>query len=519
MLDATPLGPPWDAILVGAVATALLWRLRGARSGRHAIASTWLAVLATVVLAGARALAPEAAVSQGAPGPPAPGGTGEVVVKLILTVAIMLWVNAGVQVFDLVVWDVALVRWKKAPVISRLVIDVFNVVVLLVAGLVVVNQVFLQDLTTLLVTSTVVSAVIGLALQDVLRNVVAGLALQIESPFSLGEWVRVGSHEGQVMQMNWRTVTLRTRENVHVVVNNVKIATDDVVNLARPAPPAAIDAFVGVAYPHPPGEVKAVLSAAVAGTPGVLAAPAPRVYTDAYGDFAVGYRIRFWIADHAALLEIQDAVMTRVWYGLRRAGMGIPFPIRDVNLRLVPKAHAREMVDERHRLVLDTLRPVPLLAPLRRDELERVAAGAEIHRFTAGELLVRQGDAGESLFVVRSGRVRVEVTDGAGRAVTVTTRGAGEVLGEMSLLTGAPRSASLVAEGEAEVVVVHRAAFADVLMADPAIAERISDLLATRSGELEALLAESGAQARSGEKRLRDELLGRIRGFFGLGEG
>lgn len=111
----------------------------------------------------------------------------------------------------------------------RLLVDLFNVIVMFAAALAVLNIVFGVQLGAFLVTSTVVSAVIGLALQDMLGNVVAGLALQIERPFSVGDWVMVSDQEGQVTQMNWRTLTVRTRNNHHVIVPNSRIAKQEII--------------------------------------------------------------------------------------------------------------------------------------------------------------------------------------------------------------------------------------------------------------------------------------------------
>lgn len=509
------LGNPitYDSLLVvmGLISTVVLWPLRRQRIGRRTIASIWLALVASGVHAFTEALPPTAPGADGSTPSASP------LQNIVTAVWLMLWVNVGIQVLDLVLWEFLLVRRHKTPPISRLVVDITNVVVLVVAGLVVLSYVFAQDLTALLVTSTVVSAVIGLSLQDVLRNVVAGIALQIEAPFSLGDWVKVAGFEGQIMQMNWRTVTLRTRENNDILITNGKIASEDIINWNRPARLQAIDAYVGVAYPHAPGEVKAVLAQAVAGAAGVQADPEVLVYTDAYGDFAINYRIRYWITDYEQVRDIQDAVMTRIWYALGRAGMTIPFPIRDVNLRTVPEDAATRADATRRRVVIETLQPIEVFTPLSHAQLAEVAEHADLRRYTAGEALMRQGEPGDSLYVVHAGRVRIDVSDAAGRTVTVASRGPGEVFGEMSLLTGEPRSASVIAETETEVVTVGKAAFADILLADPAIADRISTQLTVRADETGARLAEADVEVAAGKGR-RDEMVSRIRAFFGLGE-
>lgn len=497
-------------LLAGLLATLLLWRWRGSRPGRRAIASIWLALAATWLYR--VVVVTPLLVPAGEARPP----VFETFANLVTAAWVMLTVNAGVQVLDLLLWELVFSRRGLPPRVPRLILDVFNLLVLIVALLSVLNQVFGVDLTTLLVTSTVASAVIGLALQDVLRNVIAGLALQMESPFGLGDWIEVAGHEGCVMQMNWRTVTIRTRQQANIILTNGKVASEDLINHSRPDPVQGIDAYVGVAYPHPPGEVAAALAEAVRGTEGVLDTPAPRVYVQGYQDFSIEYRIRYWVRDYARLHIIRGNLMIRLWYGLRRAGFGIPFPIRDVNLRQVPEdAEARRMATQRESMAA-SLRPLALFAALDDSQIERLAANASLRRYTASELLFREAEPGDSLFVIRSGQIRVEIEQPDGSRLTVARRGPGEIFGEMSLLTGAPRSATVVADTELEVVVVDKAAFAGLLLADPAIAEGLSAILAERQAETEARVAEAAGRPATPPLGRREEILGHIRAFFGL---
>ncbi len=494
------------ALALGLAISFLIWPLRGGRQWRRTLFSLWLAEVAFVssLLLGHTLLAGNSIVEL----------ADHLGAQLLTATWLLLAIHAALQVLDLLLWESILSRLRDRPV-PRLLINVFNVVALALAGLLVVNQVFNLPLSTLIVSSTVVSAVVGLALQDVLRSMVAGIVLQIESPMSLGDWVQVGGHEGRVTQMNWRTVTLRTRLNHHVVLTNGKVSADDIINFSRPARLQGVDAYIGVAYPHPPEQVKAVLQETVASVPGLRPTPAPRIFTTSYDDFAVTYRIRFWISDYGALRELEDAVMTRLWYGLRRAGMTIPFPIRDVNLRQVPEDAGQREAEARRARVLDALRPLPLLAPLDQAQIEQLAERARWQRFASSELLMHQGDPGNSLFVICGGQARVEVEGADGQPVTVARRGEGDILGEMSLCTGAPRTATVVAETELEAIVVDQEAFGEVLLGDPEIAGRISEILAAREMEQSARLAED--DARMPEPRsVRDEILGRIRQLFAL---
>jgi CRP-like cAMP-binding protein len=196
----------------------------------------------------------------------------------------------------------------------------------------------------------------------------------------------------------------------------------------------------------------------------------------------------------------------------------MPTLTREVRVVQPDPAEAAALADAARDAVRETLRPLPLLKPLSAAQLERVAAQARLETYTTEERLVAAGEDGDSLFVVRRGRVRVEVAGSDGRAVTVATRGPGEFFGEMSLLTGAPRSATVVADRDTDVVVVGRAAFAHVLLADPRIADALSETLAARLAETEEHLSAAAAEAEAARAELRASLRGKIRALFGLNE-
>lgn len=504
----TELSPPVLGLLLrlaaGAALTGALLPLRRFPGWRRAVAWSWAALLATWA-----ATWLDRAVAELAP------KTGPWAGQLLLTIAWMLVAVAGLLIFELVVWDAMLQRDRPRP-LPRLLLDLLRFVVVVAAVLTILNRVFQVDLTALLVTSTVVSAVIGLALQDTLRNLISGIALQIDPPFVIGDWVRIAGTEGEVIAFNWRTVTLHTREHFATVIPNGKASNEDIINYHRPMQATALDMKVGVAYPHPPGEVKAVLLGAALEAEGVVKVPGPVIYVEEFADFAVVYRVRVWLQDWGAKPRVKDAVMRRIWYRLRRAGMVIPFPIRDVNLRPVAADAADQARLLRQEEIQAILAPLPLLAPLSARQIAELAAASDLYRYSTGEVLFRQGEAGDSLFVVRSGQARVDVDPGDGVAVTIAHREAGEFFGEMSLLTGEVRSATVTATTECDVAVVPRSAVAGLLLTDPGVAEALSETLAARLSERDARLAAAGDPDEVEEEDLQASVLVRIRGFFGL---
>jgi small-conductance mechanosensitive channel len=439
-----------------------------------------------------------------------------VVTQIVSALEVLLVANVVLQLFDLLLWDYVLSA-RRHIVVPRLIVDVFNFVILAAVALAVLNRVFGVELSAFLVTSTVLSAVIGLALQDTLGNIISGLALQLERPFNVGDWIRVSGEEGQVTQVTWRTVTLKTRDHHSILIPNASAAKEHIINYSRPTRLQRMRTHVGVAYRHPPGLVKETLAKAVAEASGVAADPAPQVLVKDYGDFAVQYDLLYWITDFARVPEIHDAVMTRVWYALRRADMTIPFPVRDVTVRTLTDDYEARAQAQLRREVFAELRPLSVLAPLSDAQIEQLARSASLQRFTAGETLVRQGEAGDSLFVLKSGRVRVDKQLSHGATVSLAHLGPDEFFGEMSLLTGEPRSASVIAETETEVVIVEKTDLAEALASDFGVLEALSKALEERMNRI--LSREAAMLPDAAPAPRQAALLSRIQRFFGLGTG
>jgi small-conductance mechanosensitive channel/CRP-like cAMP-binding protein len=425
---------------------------------------------------------------------------------------------ALLRLFDLLFWDWFLSR-RRHVTVPRLAVDLVKLLAMTGVLIAVLKFGYGMELSGLLVTSTVVSAVIGLAVQDMLANVAAGLGLQIEKPFGVGHWLLIGSNEGVVTQLNWRTTTLLTRDRHEVLVPNSTVAKTEVINYSRPSTLQRAHAYVGVAYRHPPGIVKAALARATTACPEVADTPPVEILVKSFDASAINYDIRFWINDFGRLLQITDEVYSRCWYELQRCHLEIPFPQTDVTLRTASDEQEKLAAERRREEIFAVLRPLPVFTPLSDEQVRTLVEGAELQMFTTGETLVREGDRGESLFVIRSGAVAIVKSQEGGPATKMTTLGRGDFFGEMSLLTGEPRTASIVAEVETEVVVVNKEAFARVITADTGILPGLSDVLESRARDTAEKLADlPAAREEIKTEQRRSLLLRRIGHFFGLDE-
>lgn len=371
------------------------------------------------------------------------------------------------------------------------------------------------DVTGLFTTAGVVSIVIGLALQDTLGNVFSGLAIQTERSFNVGDWVRFGEVEGVVVDVSWRATKLRTRANDLVIIPNTQISKDMLINYSAPTRIHAILEDIGANYRHPPAEVIAAIEEAADQTEGVLRRPRVDVRTYQYGDFAIVYRTKYWIRDYEDLEDIKNAFNTRIWYSFRRRGIEIPFPIRNVFLHRVTEESLQAEAQEREARVFRYLRRVEVFDALSEEEARELASRARVEQYFRGETVIRQGTAGDSLYIIDNGLVEVIVSQN-GRSESLAQLGPRSFFGEMALLTGEERTATVVTLSPTDFFVVDREAFRETLEKNPVIAERISEILADRRRELEetqAALHEAHGDAMEDEKT---RILTRIRDFFGF---
>ncbi len=410
--------------------------------------------------------------------------------------------------------------WNPArgPMMPKLARDVLRVMALAATGLLIATMILRQPLPAVLVSSTVLSAVVGLALQDMLKNVFAGVALELEKPFERGDWLLLDGQTVQVIDSSWRSVRLRTRDGVDLWEPNSMLSATRLLNYGGGSRPIGINFNVQVAYEAPPFRVKQALLAAARSVAGALESPPPEAFLSRFEDSGAQYRLRVWTRGLRELSRFQDAVNSRIWYELRRQDLGIPFPTRTVLWRHAEREERRQ-AQGRRQTALELLSQVDFFRALDGEAIAELAAAAMQQHFGTGEVLVREGELGDSLFVVARGRVRVTKAgaDAESGPVALATLEQGAFFGEMSLLTGEPRSATVTADGGCEVLVLAKAALAPLLERDPQVAELLSVAVAARQARTASTLGDRGDRRRaSATQRTESTLLDRIRAFFKL---
>lgn len=396
--------------------------------------------------------------------------------------------------------------------LPKLFLDILRLILVVVGSLLVISGVWGGDVTAAVTALGVSSIVLGLALQNTLDNVMAGIAVLFERPFEVGDWVRIGETHGQVLEMNWRAVRVRTRGNDLIVVPNSTVGKETLINYSRPTRVHGESHVIGFSYDDPPNKVKRILHQVALSTRGVLASPAVAVRTIKYSDWSIEYEVRFFIDDFERQRDINEEFMTKVWYAAKRNRLTIPFPIQtsyEHHMRMPPAPQNR---------AAEALTKVPVFVPLAPDELEVLSRDTVRQDYGRGERVVHQGDQGDSLFLIQEGTAIVTVRDEHDGEREVARLSRGEFFGEMAVLTGEPRTANVTAVDDLGVLVIHKEALQQMLEKRPALAQEMAEIMAARKQGLRAI---SEMRTAPPEQRQRiqsgaAELLKGIKRFFGL---
>jgi small-conductance mechanosensitive channel/CRP-like cAMP-binding protein len=428
--------------------------------------------------------------------------------------AILLSTALIVALVNRYVWDFYFEQKRQTP-IPHFLREVVGGIIFLIVLLFILSYGYHAEtqLKGLLAGSGVVAIILGFAGQNLFAGIIGGISIQINRPYKVGDWLKVGDTYGEVREINWRSTRVCTNDDIYLDIPNNEMVSHQIVNLHYPTKVHAMRIRVGVEYKNPPNLVKDALYRATSTAKGVLAEPKTRIFLVDFGESACIYEIKFYMGNHARINEINDAVRTNVWYELNRRGITIPFPIRTLQVQRKAALPAQEEQAE----ALSILRGERLFECLSEEQLSYVVQQARLKLFGRGEPVIEEGSAGDSMFVMLRGAANVLVSKN-GSKIEVATLGAGDCFGEMSLLTGEPRSATVRADADCYVMEIGKPVMAEVLRDAPNCLERLSELLAQRKMETEGILKEVG---HTGEHAIKERqytatFLHRLRTFFQL---
>lgn len=433
---------------------------------------------------------------------PAPAGIGAALALAFTELAVL---QLAVAALDVLV----LTRFNAPRFVSEILLAGGYIVVLIAVpahvGL---------NITGLIATSAVVTAVVGLSLQDMLVNFVGGVVLELEQTVKVGDWIRTEQYSGAVTAVRLRHTAIQTAENDTILVPNSSLTRLPVTIVSRKH--RRLVPF-HLPYGCNPAQVVEEVSVALAGSPinGVCSDPKPRCIVVEFHPGHVTFGVFAWLAEPAKEYLAVSAVLTRVHFALARVGQ----PLASISQTIELTRPMRAVEDEEATIErrMSVLRSAPIFRVLSDDAARRVALSCKEVVFAPGELVLRQGEEGDSMYILTQGSVDIHVVGESGMSEYVATLEAGAFFGEMSLLTGERRTANVLAMTTVECLVVDKSSLTSLFEWHPEVASDISGVVSNRQAEL-AVTRErlDGEQQRVLAARNRVAMLERIQRYFGI---
>ena len=426
---------------------------------------------------------------------------------------------ALIRLWGLLVFRIVLPFARMTP--PRIAEDFFVIIAYIAWGMVRLRYAGL-DLGSIVATSAMITAVVAFAMQDTLGNILGGLALQLDNSVQIGDWVKVDDLVGRVVDIRWRSTLVETRNWETVVFPNSQLMKNKFLVLGRRSDqPVQWRRWIwfGVSLGVTPTKVVSAIEDAIlqAEINNVAKTPAPNCVLMEIDKGYARYALRYWLADLAADDPTDGAVRWHVYTALERAGIKLVVEAQSVhyireNEKYEEAVHQREVM-----LRIKTLKRVELFKQMTDDELRKLAERLKYAQFAKGNIISKQGAIAHWLYIIINGEAEVfiEAANGEKRSLNVLSKG--NFFGEMGMMTGAPRTATVVAKTDVECYRLDKEALEEILLARPAIADEVSQILVMRRTQLDSALQNLDEEALHKEmNHRRREVLATVKRFFGL---
>ena len=382
---------------------------------------------------------------------------------------------------------------------------------LTIIGFLILLQTQGLDLSSLAVLAGVLGLGIGLGLQELASHFVSGLTVLFERQLRVGDFVEVDGLLGTIERISIRSTVVRTQDRRFVIVPNNRFFQNNVINWSYQTPESRLHIPVGVAYGSDTVLVTETLLAAARMESRVLSYPPPRVWFKQFGDSAYEFELLVWIDQPQEFEPITSSLNFFIEQELTRRGIEIPFPQRDLWLRnpetlpggtkRIPtekpqtKAIGSQETDKptdklsktpitNTRTLRELLRKVSYFEQCTNAQLRVLIEQGYRQFLPAQRIICRENELGESFYMILTGKVEV-VSERLNQVIA--TLEAGEFFGEISLLTGTPRTATVRTVEETTLFVVDRRALQKLLQDHRNLADQIAQALCQRQQVLRDL--------------------------------
>ncbi len=393
---------------------------------------------------------------------------------LLKTVATLFWlvlIHSALKFLNTLIFSEVLPAHIRSK-IPKLLVDFSRTFLVLLGAAIIASTVWGADLGRLLAALGVGSVVLGLALQDVLGGLFAGLALLSSKPFVVGDWIRAGDMDGQVDSIDWRAVTLINFDGDSVVVPNSVIAKERFRNYSRPTQIHREEVGFDISFDDPPNKVKEVLLEAAYETKGILKEPKPHVALISYDEFSIHYKIRYFIDDYGQVAAIHNDFITRIWYANKRHGITFPTRAHEVyNFDGVEAVQKEKTPKE----ILELLKESKIFSVAEK-ELFELSKHSKIHDFGVGECLLQKGLLSKEIYLILDGIAKEHIINKNQKVLHETRLKRGDLFGLASLVRKEPSLVTVCALSDIQVITIEIEAMQELLKENPEVAQSLENM-------------------------------------------
>jgi len=389
---------------------------------------------------------------------------------------------------------------KKSLNISKLFSDIFKGVLYFIAFMYLLKENGVS-VTSIFTTSAILTAVIGLALQNTLNDIVAGIIITTENTLSIGDWIEYEGKIGQITQSSWRYIKFMSLENELYIIPNRDITKNSVKILSTESSKAYFRVSFGVTYDNMPNKVMELTKAALKDVEGIKNVS---MFLMSYGDFAVNFDIKFFVEDISKVNIKRSEILTVLFYVFKRNNIEIPIPRYDIFFR--------EYKQQNISTIKDDLSLIELFNGFDENILDYLSKEVIIDEYAKSEIMLNQSTENDTFFYIKKGSAEVIVNNNS-----IAKLKEKQFFGEMSLMTGDLTTAAIKAVEDVVVYKIKKHIFHHIFKNNKKVIDSISEAITNRKLQLANLNKTIETDKKDKEKiktEEKEKLTSKIKSFF-----
>lgn len=418
------------------------------------------------------------------------------------------------RVMEIFFWE-GLIEKRLESKVPRLLKTILNSAIFLIVIIIVIGFIFNQSVAGLVATTGAVGIVVGLGLRSTMESAFNGITLSVDQVFQIGDLIAIRNTFDtpvRVLEITWRYTLFDDGNGNHVVVPNNTICAAVITNYSRPSHSTCLVIFLTCCFPSESlDRVKGIIAAAIRSTKGVQTEPPPTITIAELTEGGVKFQINYWINfNKIKPEEAKNELYQNLIHHLNVAGMGL-----DITSARGKDHQFLELSSQQ--IQTNILQRVSLFSSFTQEEIDLLASQVITLHAAVDEIIIKQGEEGDSMYVLAEGLLKVDIEDEETKKVfTVGKISPGQFFGEMSLLVGDPRSATITALVESVVYEIHKPVMQKLFERYPDLVQSIGNKIAERHvNNLKKKQALLDSEIESKTKGYADQFCSMIKKWFG----